>query len=111
MRGKSIIFYGVGWYLLLPPYINSGGVVPLPNPTYFLNKWTINESYDTAAQCRKGKEKLQKLWKNQFDIADQEKNKDPQDKKKEFSLHQADAGVLGAAEALCIASDDPRLRL
>lgn len=109
MKKRSIIFYGVGWYLMIPPMLDPSKFIP--NIHAPLNKWSQIDSYSRVEQCKFDK-KLKSLLadKNaQRDLAEMDtKNKI------QFKLaqslwnfdHTMDVRIGGG---LCIASDDLRL--
>jgi hypothetical protein len=88
----------VGWYLILPPYVKGEGVhISAP-----FSEWEIVASFDTAEECRPQRDTYQKIkpWEEP-----ETKNIDP--------TTQAEAKAVWeqqVAKAICIASDDPRLK-
>lgn len=84
----------VGWYLMLPPQPldPSSALSTIPS----LNHWQTVRSFDTATACENALSITVDALKKKMDA-------DPTD--------AAAAGKYGiAADAQCIASDDPRLK-
>lgn len=54
MKGKSIVFYGIGWYLMIPPMLNPSNYTP--NFHAPLNTWTQIDSYQSVNHCKSDKE-------------------------------------------------------
>lgn len=50
MKKRSIIFYGVGWYLMIPPMLDPSKFIP--NIHAPLNKWSQIDSYSRVEQCK-----------------------------------------------------------
>ena len=95
----------VGWYLMTPTVIRPDKVTHTrvyDNWWAPISAWTINGSYDSAAECEKKKEKLHVTGAQQLQFA-REHFQD--DKDGEFL-------ALGDANnrSVCIATDDPRLK-
>jgi hypothetical protein len=82
----------VGWYLMLPPD-TSDKLYPPPYSSIPLQKWSIIESYDTAAACEAGYRKY---------LADY--NKYPQ------IPHDYNSDYQRWNASKCISTDDPRLK-
>ena len=80
----------VGWYMMMPPPPSyPGGPV---NTSIPLSKWNMTASYDTAKECEKYRSILQGLLANP-ETGEKTKDHTP----------RGDAAV-------CVASDDPRLK-
>ena len=98
----------VGWYLMLPPPTPDGVTNPalrFVESDAPLSKWSIQRSYDTAESCEKAKEKAKKAARQAI-IS-------------EGGCFDSDRSVRGrikttdeitTVDALCIASDDQRLK-
>ena len=83
----------VGWYLMMPPARPQTRVpVDLDAP---LSKWTVDSSYDTAAECRR-----------EIEFAKQTDARLAGDAPNE-GLRLAIAGLV---HGQCISTDDPRLK-
>jgi hypothetical protein len=100
----------VGWYLMVPPQTN--GQIDYTAP---LSRWTVAESYDSAAPCREMLTNLRNDATSQADKATNEitaKQKQHEristeqllDAMKSLTAHEI------AFQSACIATDDPRLR-
>ncbi len=105
----------VGWYLMVPPPgqpRSTGANTAPPNDNAPLNQWTIRNSYDSAQACEAAKQKDRDTATTNVDkqhhLAEQRQGLWPNN----FS----DQGFLVAdqleyaTEALCISTDDPRLK-
>lgn len=81
----------VGWYLMLPPIQNDSW----PNTDAPLSQWSIGGSFDTAKECQ------------------DEKVDNAERTEKTISAPPATLSLAAARQALvavCIATDDPRLK-
>jgi hypothetical protein len=91
----------VGWYLLLPPDLPS-------NPQFDwrskapLNHWSIYHSYDTATACEAGEQS-----ESNYILAEEQSFAKSSDAALAKAAHQ---DLVEMKAAVCIASDDPRLR-
>ena len=105
----------VGWYLMVPPPgppRSAGANTAPPNHTAPLNQWTIRNSYDSAQACEAAKKTdLDTATTNmdkQHHLAEQRQGLWPDNfSNQEFLV--ADQFEY-ATEALCISTDDPRLK-
>jgi hypothetical protein len=84
----------VGWYLSVPPPKASGGA-DLGAP---LGRWQIATSFDSAADCESALRKYQAMLPQQ--LHDNAKNK-------QF----VEWATQSTPAALCVATDDPRLKV
>jgi hypothetical protein len=106
----------VGWYLMLPSVERGKNVFDRPkvNRSAPLTQWRQEEAFDSAEECRS----LREVQRDSYNtIADKAWNDTPYMKTvdKDYS-HISGQSYLGYiaeawryAEALCIASNDPRL--
>ena len=105
----------VGWYLMVPPPgppRSTGANTAPPNDTAPFNQWTIRNSYDSAQACEAAQKKnLDTATTNmdkQHHLAEQRQGLSPDNfAGQEFLV--ADQ-LEYATEALCISTDDPRLK-
>ena len=94
-----------GWYLITPPI--EGAVVNKSAP---LAKWKIGQSFDSAASCednlQASHDEAEKSWLHP------ERQKEPSDWKlpPEGWTAWVKANATQFLSAVCIASDDPRLK-
>ena len=82
----------VGWYLMMPPFVNRSNGLTVADPKAPLPQWSTFGSSDSAAECEQ-----QRIYN-----IDRSKG-----------LPQTPANVAVADQMLhaaCIASDDPRLK-
>ncbi len=112
----------VGWYLIVPPRgIKSNGVLlqpdikrleeaiqngtaeVAPDPTQPYSDWKIMSSYDTGGQCEQERSKYHK-------IATYAKEREYRDAKGQPLSDQIKISTEQYEFALCIATDDPRLK-
>lgn len=84
------VLASLGWYLLMPPA--NGTMERLGAP---LSLWTVYESYDSAAECRKARDHLKSQIKLKCDA--------------DVILHKGTDRDQMIYFAECIVSDDPRL--
>jgi hypothetical protein len=85
----------IGWYLMVPPQADhQGTLTTVPDTAAPLGTWTVEHSFDTAAEC----EKRLNQWRAQGHA--QEKSKDG----------TATWDINRRIAANCIATDDPRLK-
>ena len=104
----------MGWYLISPPLtkdpINPVTGTGWPATDAPLSKWTILDSYDSAADCGIERDKdrmqdvqgLQKIDNEGHWSLSRSGHRDP-------NYAVAVAQMLAGTEAECIATDDPRL--
>ena len=85
----------VGWYLMGPPVY--GVDVTTMDPSAPLSKWNIEDSYDTARECREALQERRKASEHSSSLA-----------AKMGVLLDTDPRYVKELE--CIATDDPRLR-
>jgi hypothetical protein len=105
----------VGWYLMVPPPRqprSPGASTAPPNDSAPLNQWTIRSSYDSTEACEAAKQKSLDTAATDVDkqqrLAEQRQGLWPNN----FSDEQflvADQ-LEYATDALCISTDDPRLK-
>jgi len=105
----------VGWYLIMPPPgppRSTGANTAPPNDNAPFNQWTIRNSFDSAQACDAAKQK-------DLDTAATDLNKQDQLAEQRQGLwpdNFSDQEFLVAdqfeyaTEALCISTDDPRLK-
>jgi hypothetical protein len=87
-----------GWYLMLAP--RTSDTLPVTyDATAPLGQWNVVGSYDTAAECDKGKHEIP----NQI-----LQNRDKMTAEKKVAATQTVTNLLSSSD--CIASDDPRLK-
>jgi len=88
----------VGWYLMLPP-MNSWPRTPWIDRNAPFSKWTIQATLNSANDCEVARDK------HEIDFALAVKSANPK-------RHEADPNLSSPIDdgALCIASDDPRLK-
>ncbi len=105
----------VGWYLMAPPpgppRSTFANTAP-PNDGAPLNQWTTWDSYDSAQGCEAAKKKSLDIATTDMDkqnhLAEQRQGIWPDNLEgQEFLI--ADQ-LAYAMEALCISTDDPRLK-
>jgi hypothetical protein len=102
----------MGWYLILPPMPMDSvtGIGPTA-PDAPLSKWTIIESFDTAGDCEQRKTSHEKDIMNELLKFNEEGHwsinpsgyRDPK-------YAKPVAILMRGMRAVCIASDDPRLK-
>jgi hypothetical protein len=81
----------VGWYLLLPPWEGNR----IADPDAPLSEWTINYSFDSAADCEAMRQsKVDRGWSIL-------------ERKDASSVERETAGIFLYQK--CVATDDPRL--
>ena len=91
----------VGWYLMVPSMMDCVGVAQCrPRP---VSKWTIERSFDTAADCQESADRLQQEAIGELTQA-AKRWKDG------HLLTVPEAASAASGNAQCIASDDPRLK-
>jgi hypothetical protein len=88
-RLRAFVLAAVGWYLLVPNPLIKGKYKGYPDVGAPLARWTIYQSFDSAKDCEKAKEKLV----NKFSTGP-------------VSLK----ALVWTQSFVCIATDDPRLR-
>ncbi|MGC1398627.1 hypothetical protein [Candidatus Binatus sp.] len=105
----------MGWVLIAPPPgppRSIGASTAPPNDNAPLNQWTIRNSYDSAQACEAAKKKnLDTATTNmdeQHHLAEQRQGLSP-DNFSDSEFLVADQFEY-ATEALCISTDDPRLK-
>jgi hypothetical protein len=89
----------LGWYLMLPQVYRPTKDKPASNNRGApVSKWDIHKSFDSAAECEKERDNLQRSAETMLEPSSRG---DPDGKYR----------ALGEADevAVCIASDDPRL--
>jgi hypothetical protein len=77
----------VGWYLMIPPG-QPGKKQLTPDVNAPLSEWSIQSSFDTAAECTEAQQQLHK----------------------DISKSEDSATSTELLMATCIATDDPRLK-
>jgi hypothetical protein len=83
----------VGWILMSPP-MRGTEIAPIIDMRASLDEWDVEGSYDSAAACAKAqRENLRVSAANEWAIPEQRK-----------------LSVYKAAWAICVATDDPRLK-
>ncbi len=88
----------VGWHLMLAP--RTSDTLPVTYDAKApLSEWNVMDSYDTAAECDKGRHELP----NQI-----LQNEDKMTAETKVAATQTIANLLSSS--ICIASDDPRLK-
>ena len=94
----------VGWYLMVPPFLkDQSGALTQSDASAPLKKWEVLESFNSAAACEE--EKARKPSQESKAI-----KQIGQGAGAPLPVNVANAHVLRFHEALCIPSDDPRLR-
>jgi len=92
----------VGWYLMMPPILAIGDTNDVEHGEWWTQtdapvfKWQISSSFDSASDCEDLKSKLIKRGGSEIGHA------------KANSYNRAFA--VASTQALCIATDDPRLK-
>jgi hypothetical protein len=110
MKPRHVAALGlIGWYLMVPPDARPG----LPGNWHShapLREWMTVDSFDTAGACRAAKAKLFPDALDDFletlsinKVIPRPSEESPRQKADDIELSQA-------GNALCIASDDPRLK-
>jgi hypothetical protein len=91
----------MGWYLMLPPAARQQNGLPWPDATAPIAHWAIAESFDRASSCEANLSKHRKSFQKLYT---------------KMSGQNLDARfwsrfyISASAQAICIATDDPRLR-
>jgi hypothetical protein len=107
----------VGWYLMSPLVDHSQGKILYEAPLAY---WEIDESFDTAAECRRHREENISLM-SQIELRaskqsekEQERYEAQEDAESKWPRGTArksrGMGMKSALAAQCIATDDPRLK-
>jgi hypothetical protein len=91
----------LGWYLMLPPAAPQQNGLPWPDGKAPVSQWTIAKSFDKAKACEaqldNDRKRLQRTYRKiKHQYADSE--------------FWSRFYVTAAGEAICIATDDPRLK-
>jgi hypothetical protein len=100
-RRHLIAFSLLGWYLMLPPAAQQPNGLPWPDGKAPISQWTIAESFDQAKTCEGELDKNRKKFQHTYS---------------KLSHQFADSEfwsrfyVAAAAQATCVATDDPRLK-
>jgi hypothetical protein len=116
-RRHTVTFALVGWYLMSPLVDHSQGKILYEAPLAY---WEIEESFDTATECRRHREENIKLM-SQIELKaykqsekEQERYEAQEDAESNWPKGTArksrGMGMKSALSALCIATDDPRLK-
>jgi hypothetical protein len=105
----------VGWYLMVPPPgppRSTGASTAPPNDNAPLNQWTIRNSSDSAQACEAAKKKILDTATTNMDkqqhLAERRQGLSP-DNFADQAFLVADQ-LEYATEAVCISTDDPRLK-
>src|SRR5208282_3011382 len=107
----------VGWYLMVPPHrVRDGQVLVGVDRSASISEWTIEDSFDTAAECQETKWKqIQEAIKLRTSKTCAEATDDHPVRRSDTRASSAFNAILtcfGMAEweaGQCIASNDPRL--
>jgi hypothetical protein len=97
----------VGWYLMTPPLTPKGvfdSSATLVDGSAPISQWSVSRSFDSAERCEQAREAAENVLKQAV-----KKNPDllgDRDPKRRLET----MGILAAAIAKCIATDDPRLK-
>ena len=85
-----------GWYLMLPPLTQDSNDKALPAPWRPVSEWELHQTFDTAAACEEGRDRLIRALGRMYSsgLSPQEVHPNPRQ----------------AFAARCIATDDPRLK-
>jgi hypothetical protein len=90
----------VGWYLLEPPHVGEDGS---PDKGVPLAQWEQMGSYTSAEECNADRESFTKRDQQEYNLS--LRSKPPQ-----FSLPTDAARAPKSSAAVCIATEDPRLK-
>lgn len=91
----------IGWYLMLPPAAQQPNGLPWPDGRAPISQWTIAQSFDQAKACEGELDKNRKAFQHTHE---------------KISHRFAESEfwsrfyVAAAAQAACVATDDPRLK-
>jgi hypothetical protein len=101
-RRHLILLTLLGWYLMLPPAAQQQNGLPWPDDKAPVSQWTIAESFDKAKSCEMElsthRKKFQRTYsKISHQFADSE--------------FWSRFYVTASREAMCVATDDPRLKV
>jgi hypothetical protein len=95
----------VGWYLIAPPLDGGGNVLMKTS----LPQWQIIASYDSAYACQESKSNEMQTSRADVDRLLKNAPANVTDSDLQKFLH-ADSTSNRAAAAICISTDDPRLK-
>src|SRR5258708_33138358 len=93
----------VGWYLMEPPMLGGNPPIyepPRPDLSAPLERWIVDDTFDTASQCRAALASVREVPEN-LDVR--------RLTAEQFAQIQASKKGLWASSDQCVASDDPRL--
>ena len=96
-----IVLSLLGWYLMLPPATQQPNGLPWPDGKAPISQWTIAESFDRAKACEGELDKHRKKFQRTYSKISH------QFAESEFWSRFY---VAAAAQATCVATDDPRLK-
>ena len=92
----------VGWYLMAPPTLSIGDTSDIKSGRWRtkvsapVREWQILESFDSASDCENMKGKLVMRGDKAMD--------------REKASSYKEAFAIASTQAVCIATDDPRLK-
>lgn len=99
--GHVVLFVLVGWYLMLPPLALSG----VCNPDQPVSKWKQHYQYEKLSECEDYVDGLRRHTWIAFQLSDDIITKVPEPDRSGL-LREKHCGNF----AMCIATDDPRLK-
>ena len=96
----------VGWYLMTPPFSEKTALIPTDSAP--LSEWSLENSYDSAVECRQSIEAREKAEEARFTKL----TPSPHNPFRIYSglPEMARFLYLKALSAKCIATNDPRLK-
>jgi hypothetical protein len=107
----------MGWYLMVPPPTGPQAWNVKDAPGFrFPSQWVVEETYDTAAECKAARDQMQAKARDTIDRMEhdfmvKENIRDFDEGNEKFFEHYNPVVDMASSKsfAQCAASDDPRL--